>query len=148
MGACLDAGIKVVSNAGGLDAAGCARAVAEVAERLGLAPRIACVDGDDLMVRLDPDEPDTVTLRSFVDGEPMADTERLITANAYLGGWGIAEALRRGADIVVTGRVTDAAVACRSRGLAPRLGRRRLGRPGRRGGGRARHRMRHPGHRR
>ena len=111
MGTCLDAGIKVVSNAGGLDAAGCARAVAEVAKRLGLAPRIACVDGDDLMVRLDPEEPDTVTLRSFVDGEPMADTEKLITANAYLGGWGIAEALRRGADIVVTGRVTDAAVA-------------------------------------
>ena len=112
MGACLDAGIKVVSNAGGLDPRGCAEAVADVAERLGLRPRIACVEGDDLMARLDPGAADAVTLRSFVTGEPMADTSDLITANAYLGGWGIAEALRRGADIVVTGRVTDAAVAC------------------------------------
>ncbi len=112
MGACLEAGIKVVSNAGGLDPRGCAEAVAEVAERLGLSPRIACVDGDDLMARLAPDAADGVALRSFADGEPMADTAELITANAYLGGWGIAEALRRGADIVVTGRVTDAAVAC------------------------------------
>ena len=112
MGACLDAGIKVVSNAGGLDPRGCAEAVAEVAERLGLTPRIACVDGDDLMTRLDPDGADAVTLHSFTTGEPMVDTTKLIAANAYLGGWGIAEALRRGADIVVTGRVTDAAVAC------------------------------------
>ncbi|MYI15647.1 MAG: DUF1446 domain-containing protein, partial [Acidimicrobiaceae bacterium] len=112
MGACLDGGIKVVSNAGGLDPRGCAEAVAEVADRLGLAPRIACVDGDDLMPRLDPDGADTVTLHSFTTGKPMVDTDKLITANAYLGGWGIAEALRRGADIVVTGRVTDAAVAC------------------------------------
>ncbi|MYA84609.1 MAG: DUF1446 domain-containing protein [Acidimicrobiaceae bacterium] len=112
MGTCLDTGIKVVSNAGGLDPRGCAEAVADVAERLGLRPRIASVEGDDLMARLDPDAADAVTLRSFVTGEPMADTSDLITANAYLGGWGIAEALRRGADIVVTGRVTDAAVAC------------------------------------
>ena len=112
MGACLDRGIKVVSNAGGLDPRGCAGAVAEVAERLGLRPRIACVEGDDLMARLDPGAADAVTLRSFATGEPMGHTSKLITANAYLGGWGIAEALRRGADIVVTGRVTDAAVAC------------------------------------
>ena len=112
MGACLDRGIKVVSNAGGLDPRGCAEAVADVAERLGLSPRIACVDGDDLMGRLDPAAADAVTLRSFTTGQPMDDTSRLITANAYLGGWGIAEALARGADIVVAGRVTDAAVAC------------------------------------
>ena len=112
MGNCLEAGIKVVSNAGGLDPRGCAEAVAEVAERLGPSPRIACVDGDDLMARLDPEAADGLTLRSFADGEPMSDTAELITANAYLGGWGIAEALRRGADVVVTGRVTDAAVAC------------------------------------
>ena len=112
MGTCLDTGVKVVSNAGGLDPRGCAEAVADVAERLGLRPRIACVEGDDLMARLDPGAADAVSLRSFVTGEPMADTSKLLTANAYLGGWGIAEALRRGADIVVTGRVTDAAVAC------------------------------------
>ncbi len=112
MATCLDEGIKVVSNAGGLDPRGCAEAVAAVAERLGRAPRIAFVDGDDLMARLDPSSADAVTLRSFADDEAMTDTTRMITANAYLGGWGIAEALRRGADIVVTGRVTDAAVVC------------------------------------
>ena len=112
IGACLDSGIKVVSNAGGLDPRGCAEAVAEAAERLGLSPRIACVDGDNLMGRLDRSSADAVTLRSFTTGGPMTDTTKLVTANAYLGGWGIAEALRRGADIVVAGRVTDAAVAC------------------------------------
>ena len=112
MATCLDEGIKVVSNAGGLDPRGCAEAVASAAERLGLTPRIAFVNGDDLMARLDPSSADAVTLRSFADGEAMTETARMITANAYLGGWGIAEALRRGADIVVTGRVTDAAVVC------------------------------------
>ena len=112
MGTCLDSGIKVVSNAGGLDPRGCAEAVAEAAERLGLSPRIACVDGDDLMGRLDPGAAEAVTLHSFTTGEPLRDASRMITANAYLGGWGIVEALRRGADIVVTGRVTDAAVVC------------------------------------
>ena len=112
MATCLDEGIKVVSNAGGLDPRGCAEAVAAVAERLGRAPRIAFVDGDDLMARLEPSSADAVTLRSFADDEAMTDATRMITANAYLGGWGIAEALRRGADIVVTGRVTDAAVVC------------------------------------
>ena len=112
MGACLDSGIKVVSNAGGLDPRGCADAVAEAAERAGLNPRIAYVDGDDLTGRLDPSMADGVTLRSFTTGEPISEVSRMITANAYLGAWGIVEALRRGADIVVTGRVTDAAVAC------------------------------------
>ncbi len=133
MGTCLDQGIKVVSNAGGLDPRGCAEAVAEVASRLGLSPRIAFVDGDDLMARLQPDSEAPVRLRAFgrqsaspstgpeshsIDGERVGDgaasfdTSGLITANAYLGCWGIVEALRHGADIVVTGRVTDAAVVC------------------------------------
>ena len=85
---------------------------AEIAERLGLTPSIAWVDGDDLLARLDPDCADAVVLRHFATGEPMAETGRLITANAYLGAWGIVEALKRGADIVITGRVTDAAVVC------------------------------------
>jgi hypothetical protein len=52
MGTCLDRGIKVVSNAGGLDPAGCAEAVAEVAQKLGLHPKIAHVRGDDLVPRI------------------------------------------------------------------------------------------------
>lgn len=112
MGTCIDRGIKVVSNAGGLDPAGCAEAVAEVAAKLGLSPTIAFVDGDDLLPRLDDLVAAGVSLDHFDTGEPIGDTSRFISANAYLGAWGIVEALTLGADIVVTGRVTDAAVAC------------------------------------
>jgi hypothetical protein len=111
MGTCLDRGIKVVSNAGGLDPGGCAEAVAEVADRLGLAPTIAYVDGDDLMARI-VDLADSGALQPFGDGGELGDPSRFLTANAYLGCFGIVDALAAGADIVITGRVTDAAVAC------------------------------------
>ena len=111
MGTCLDRSIKVVSNAGGLDPRGCADAVQEVADKLRLAPKIAYVDGDDLLPRID----EIVGSRAivpFVEGDEVGDHTRLVTANAYFGCWGIVEALAHGADIVITGRVTDAAVAC------------------------------------
>ena len=111
MGTCLDRGIKVVSNAGGLDPAGCAEAVQEVADRLGLSPTIAYVDGDDLLPRIG-ELAGSGALRPFDEGGDLGDVDRYLTANAYLGCWGIVDALRRGADIVITGRVTDAAVAC------------------------------------
>jgi hypothetical protein len=110
MGTCLDRGIKVVSNAGGLDPDGCAEAIAEVAEKLGLHPTIAYVRGDDLM----PDMTELLAsdrLRHFETGDPIKEAS-FLTANAYLGCWGIVDALNRGADIVVTGRTTDAAVVC------------------------------------
>ena len=110
MGTCLERGIKVVSNAGGLDPGACAEAVAEVADRLGLSPVIAYVDGDDLMPRLE-DLTAAGALEPFA-GDAMGDSRRYLTANAYLGAWGIVSALDSGADIVVTGRVTDAAVTC------------------------------------
>jgi hypothetical protein len=112
MGTCLDRGIKVVTNAGGLDPDGCAEAVAEVAEKLGLSPTIAYVNGDDLLPRLGELVDAGVTLDHFETGEPIGDTSRFLTANAYLGAFGIVEALNAGADIVVTGRTTDAAVVC------------------------------------
>ena len=112
MGTCLDQGIKVVSNAGGLDPDGCADAVAEVADKLGLSPTIAYVNGDDLLGRLDELVAAGIDLSHVDTGEPIGDTSRFITANAYLGCWGIVEALDAGADIVVTGRTTDAAVVC------------------------------------
>jgi len=104
LGRCMDDGIRVVTNAGGLDPRGCAEAVAEVADGLGLSPTIAYVYGDDVLDRL-------VHLETL-DGGRFAHAEDALTANAYLGCWGIVEALERGADIVITGRVTDAAVVC------------------------------------
>ncbi|MEU0485854.1 acyclic terpene utilization AtuA family protein [Streptosporangium sp. NPDC006013] len=102
LGTCLERGIKIVSNAGGLDPAGCAGAVTELAARLGLPVRVAHVTGDDLTGH-------------DLGGAPNADTGEplpapALTANAYLGGRPIAAALSAGADVVVTGRVTDAAL--------------------------------------
>jgi Acyclic terpene utilisation family protein AtuA len=110
MGDCLDRGIKVVSNAGGLSPTGCAEAVAGLAAQLGLDPVIAYIEGDNLMPRLAELRAAGVDLTNMDTGEPLGD-RAVITANAYLGGWGIADALARGADIVITGRVTDAALA-------------------------------------
>jgi hypothetical protein len=101
LGTCLDQGIKIISNAGGLDPRACAEAVSELAGRLGLSASVAHVTGDDLMP-LDGPVVDADT------GETL--TARPITANAYLGGRPIAVALEHGADVVVTGRVTDAAL--------------------------------------
>jgi hypothetical protein len=89
LGLALERGVKVVSNAGGLNPAGLAARIGEVASGLGLSPAIAYVDGDDV--------------RSLGFGGAL-------TANAYLGGFGIAAALAGGADVVVTGRVTDASL--------------------------------------
>jgi hypothetical protein len=88
LGTALDRGVRIVTNAGGVNPAGLADALGALAQRLGLAPRIGYVTGDDLLPR----------------------TEGALTANAYLGAFGIAECLRAGADIVVTGRVTDASL--------------------------------------
>jgi hypothetical protein len=111
MGQCLDKGIKVVSNAGGLDPEGCADAVQQVADRLRLNPTIAYVAGDDLTERLTELTAAGNELAHLDTGEPLGDiAERIVTANAYIGCWGIAEALGQGADIVITGRATDAAV--------------------------------------
>lgn len=105
MAACLERGIRVVSNAGGLNPAGLTRALREIADRQGLSPRIATITGDDLLDRLSQLGP----LTDLDTGVPLGEITPL-TANAYLGGWGIAAALDRNADVVVTGRVTDAAL--------------------------------------
>ena len=111
MGTCLDRGIRVVTNAGGLDPDHCAQEVAALADRLGLTPRVAYVSGDDLVSRLAELAAAGAPVRHAETGEPLRP-DGILTANAYLGAFGIAEALGRGADIVVTGRVTDAALTC------------------------------------
>ena len=111
MGQCLDKGIKVVTNAGGLNPEGCADAVQQVADRLGLAPKVAYVGGDDLSKRLTELIGLGNQFNHLDTGEPLEKlADRIVTANAYIGCWGIVEALNQGADIVVTGRATDAAV--------------------------------------
>lgn len=102
---CIERDIKVVTNAGGLNPAGCADKVREIAAKLGLDVKVAFVDGDDLMDRIDDLRPQ---LDHLDTGAPL--TGQPVTANAYLGGWGIAAALKAGADVVVCGRVTDAAI--------------------------------------
>lgn len=111
MGTCLERGIQVVVNAGGLNPRGLASELRALARSIGRQVDVAVVEGDDLMGHL-PDllergEPFT----NLDTGLPFASAGRAaLTANAYLGGFGIAEALTRGAQFVVTGRVTDAAL--------------------------------------
>lgn len=108
LGTCLERGIKVVSNAGGLDPMGLASSIQEMASGLGLSVRIGVVTGDDLMARLDELRDAGEAFVNMDTGEGL--NAQPITANAYLGGAGITEALHQGADVVVTGRVTDAAL--------------------------------------
>ena len=92
LGLALERGVRIVSNAGGLNPAGLADRVRDLARGLGLDVAVAHVEGDDLR------------------GSGSAGFDGALTANAYLGGFGIAAALRGGADVVVTGRVTDASL--------------------------------------
>jgi hypothetical protein len=111
LGTALDRGIRIVSNAGGLAPARLAEEVTALADRLGLAPKVAYVEGDDLHPRLTAILDAGHELRHLDTGRPLrgAGVEP-VTANAYLGGWGVAEALAAGADVVITPRVTDASV--------------------------------------
>jgi hypothetical protein len=111
LGTCVDKGIKVVSNAGGLNPAGCAAAMEALADQLGLSLRVGYVDGDDLSGRLDELAAAGNRLTNLDTGEHFDELGvEPVTANAYLGAGGIVECLARGADVVITGRVTDAAV--------------------------------------
>ncbi len=111
MGECLDKGIRVVSNAGGLNPRGLAAELKRIADALGLHPKIACIEGDDLMGRLADLQAQGEAFIHLDKGIALKDAGAMpISANAYLGGWGVAEALERGADIVVGGRLADAAV--------------------------------------
>ncbi|HEU5305146.1 MAG TPA: acyclic terpene utilization AtuA family protein [Gemmatimonadales bacterium] len=106
----VEKGIKVTSNAGGVNPRGCAEAVLEVARRLGLSGRVkvGLVTGDDLLGRLDELIAGGHALSNMETGRPLADVrDRVLSANAYLGMAPIVEALRGGADVIITGRVTD-----------------------------------------
>lgn len=116
LGDALSRGVRVVSNAGGLNPQSLADAVRALGERLGVPVRVATVSGDDLLPRLSQlssagrlrtgDRPPADDDGTPGTGE-FADT---LTANAYLGCWGVVRALEAGADVVVTGRITDASL--------------------------------------
>ena len=108
---CLEKGIKIVSNAGGLNPRAMAEATEALALELGLDARIAYIDGDDLMPKLADLQRQGEDFRNIDKGIPLAESGHTpLTANAYLGAWGIKEALDQGADVVICPRVTDAAV--------------------------------------
>ncbi len=107
---CLERGITVVSNAGGLHPEGLAAAVGELARRQGLEVRVASVSGDDLTPRLSELRAQGEEFVNLDTGEGLPADAAVVTANAYLRARPIADALAAGAQVVVTGRLTDAAL--------------------------------------
>lgn len=111
MKACLSRNIKVVSNAGGLNPKGLATALKELAGRLGLDPKIAWIEGDNLMTSMGDLRKKGERFLHMDSGLELRDEDAMtVTSNAYLGGWGITRALEEGADIVVGGRIADASL--------------------------------------
>ncbi|MEY4998235.1 MAG: hypothetical protein RIS00_279 [Pseudomonadota bacterium] len=98
--------VRILSNAGGVNPAGLAAKLRDRIDELGLDLSVACVDGDDLMHRLS----DFADTRDMFTGAPFPQ-KGVTSANAYLGAFPIAHALGQGADIVITGRVVDSALA-------------------------------------
>ncbi len=100
-------GIRVVVNAGGVNPSGCKAAVERALAAQGVQLKVAAVLGDDVMGQADALR--AAGVREMFSGAPLPAS--LLSANAYLGAFPIAEALDRGADIVITGRCVDSAVA-------------------------------------
>jgi hypothetical protein len=109
--------IQVIANAGGVNPAACRDAVLEVAKRQGIDIKVATVAGDDIMPRLDDFLARGVELKNMETGEPLsAIRPNVQSANVYFGAFPVVEALAKGAQIVITGRVTDTGLA-----LAPMI---------------------------
>ena len=101
-------GVKLISNAGGVNPEACGRAIRQLIEDAGLSLKVAVITGDDLMPKLD--EVLATEPAEMFTGEPTPPRDAIASANAYLGAFPVAEALDQGADIVVTGRCVDSAV--------------------------------------
>ena len=107
---CVEKDIKVLSNAGGVNVEGCAQAISDAARELGLGGKvkIGVITGDDILGRLDEFAEGGVEITNMETGEPLAAVrDKVQSANVYLGASGLVEALNRGAQIVVGGRLTD-----------------------------------------
>ena len=108
---CKDKNIKIVTNAGGLNPSSMANEIEKILEDLEISLKVAYISGDDLMPRIDDLKKDGETFLNIDKDIAIEESGcQTLTANAYLGAWGIKEALDQGADIVVCPRVTDAAV--------------------------------------
>ena len=108
----VEKGIRVIANAGGLNPLGCREAVLSVASRLGLEIQVAAVTGDDVSGRLDDLIAGGVQFSNMDTGAPLSEVrDKVRSANAYFGAFPIAQALDQGAQIVITGRCADAALA-------------------------------------
>jgi hypothetical protein len=113
----LEKRVKVVTNAGGVNPAACRRALLAVAAKQGRTIDVAAVAGDDLMARLDELARAGAALDNMEDGRKLAAVRaRVSSANAYFGAWPVVEALKSGAQVVVTGRCTDTGIT-----LAPMI---------------------------
>lgn len=108
---CKKNNIKIVTNAGGLNPSSMANEIINILKEMSIDLKVAYIDGDDLMPRLEELKDQGETFVNIDKNTNLDSAEHnLLTANAYLGAWGIKEALDEGADIVVCPRVTDAAV--------------------------------------
>jgi hypothetical protein len=108
---CKERGIRIVVNAGGLNPRGCADAARTLYRKLGIEANVAHIEGDDLLPRLPELQAAGERLEHLDKGIPLSSLDApVLSANAYLGAWGIVEALGRGADLVICPRVTDAAL--------------------------------------
>ncbi|MGB7208064.1 MAG: acyclic terpene utilization AtuA family protein [Pyrinomonadaceae bacterium] len=107
---CVEKNIKVLSNAGGVNVTGCAEGIANVARELGLQGKvkIGVITGDDVLDRLDEFIANGVAINSMDDGTPLAAIrDKVQSANVYLGAEALVEALAKGANVIVGGRLTD-----------------------------------------
>ena len=108
---CKEKKIKIISNAGGLNPKSMASEIKRILDEQSIDMKVAYIDGDDLLPRMEDLSKEGEVFRNIDKNIPLKDSGfSTLTANAYLGAWGIKEALDNGADIVVCPRVTDAAV--------------------------------------
>jgi hypothetical protein len=113
LGTCVERGVRVIANAGGVNPLSCRDAISDVARAEGLTrrARIGVITGDDLLERIDELLAAGTELRNMETGEALESVrDRIQSANAYIGAAPIIEALERGADVVIAGRTTDTAL--------------------------------------
>lgn len=108
LSAIAERGVKVISNAGGTNPRACAEALRAIIAEQGVDLKVACIEGDDLMAELESLQSAGTT--EMFSGQAFPKAESILSINAYLGAFPIAQALAEGADIVVTGRCVDSAV--------------------------------------